>query len=220
MEGRVWVEGRLVTKAGTAVSSVAPLRVDPGDPYVSRGGLKLAAGLRAWPIDIAGCVCLDVGASTGGFTDCLLQHGALKVYALDVGYGQLHPRLRKDPRVVVFEQTNIRTFDPQRLSEPPNVVTVDTSFISLAKVLPCVAQCLPIGGEVLALVKPQFEVGPHVAKRGVVRDESARQAALLRVQEAAVTGGFLCRASLPAPVRGPKGNVEFLIWLTRPPRES
>ncbi|MDX9819667.1 MAG: TlyA family RNA methyltransferase, partial [Desulfococcus multivorans] len=172
MAGKILVNGVPVDKPGALVSTSDPIRMKGEDiPYVSRGGLKLAAGLAAFQVSVRGKACLDVGASTGGFTDCLLQHGAAHVYAVDVGYGQLAWKLREDPRVTVIERTNIRLMDPTALPSPVDLATIDTSFISLKIVVPAVLAFMKPGGGILALIKPQFEVGKgNVGKGGVVRD--------------------------------------------------
>ena len=221
MAGLVVVGDRRVDKPGQRVDPEAEVRLKgEHNPYVSRGGLKLEAALEAFGVDPAGRVCVDVGASTGGFTDCLLQHGARRVYAVDVGYGQLAWRLRQDPRVVSLERRNIRTLDPGEIPEPADLVVVDTSFISLRLVLPRVWELVAPGGEVVALVKPQFEVGrEHVGKGGVVRDPGLRERALRSVLEAARDLGFQVMGTAESPVPGAKkGNVELLAHLRRPGR--
>ncbi len=219
MAGLVVVGDRRVDKPGQRVDPDAEVRVKgEHNPYVSRGGLKLEAALEAFGVDPAGRVCVDVGASTGGFTDCLLQHGARRVYAVDVGYGQLAWRLRQDARVVSLERRNIRTLDPEEIPEPADLVVVDTSFISLRLVLPRVWDLLVPGGEVVTLVKPQFEVGrEHVGKGGVVRDPGLREQALRSVLDAARDLGFEVLGTVESPVPGAKkGNVELLAHLRRP----
>ncbi|RMG94380.1 MAG: TlyA family RNA methyltransferase [Candidatus Dadabacteria bacterium] len=219
LAGLVVVGDRRIEKPGQRVDPGAEVRLK-GEycPYVSRGGLKLEAGLRAFGLDPTGWVCADVGASTGGFTDCLLQHGARRVYAIDVGYGQLAWTLRQDPRVVVLERQNIRTLPADAVPEPVDLVVVDASFISLRLVLPRVWELLRPGGRVVALVKPQFEVGrEHVGKGGVVRDPERRREALEAVLGAARDIGFEVVGTTESPVPGAKkGNVEFLAHLVRP----
>ncbi len=216
LAGQVRVDGQVARKASDLVPGDAEVRVDPGPPYVSRGGQKLAGALDAFPqVDPAGVVALDAGASTGGFTDCLLQRGADKVYAVDVGYGQLDWRLRNDARVVVMERTNIRHLDA--LPEGVDLVTADLSFIGLTKVLPALMRSLRAGGDMLLLVKPQFELDrSQVGRGGVVREDALRHAAVDKVSAAAVGLGLLeagrCDSSLP----GPKGNREIVLWLTWP----
>ena len=181
-------------------------------PYVSRGGLKLAAALREFGVDVTGMTALDVGASTGGFTDCLLQHGVNKVYAVDVGYGQMAWKVRQDPRVVVIERVNIREMSPTLVPETVDLVVIDVSFISLEKVIPVVLQFLKPGARVLALIKPQFEVGKgQVGKGGIVRDESARFAAVEKVREAFGKNDLKVSGVIPSPITGQDGNVEYLI---------
>jgi 23S rRNA (cytidine1920-2'-O)/16S rRNA (cytidine1409-2'-O)-methyltransferase len=214
MAGQVRVDGQVVLKPATRILRISELNVDHGPPYVSRGGEKLAAALQTFPIAVEGRTCADVGASTGGFTDCLLQNGALRVYAIDVGQGILHWKLRQDPRVVVMEETNARFVE--RLPEPVSLVTIDASFISLKILLPVVRRWLaPQGGEVVALVKPQFEAGRQAVARGdgVIRDPAIHQQVLDEVLAAAVEAGFEQRGVIRSPILGPKGNVEFLSWL-------
>ena len=212
MAGKVRVGDRVVTKPGTFVVPDAPLTVKELPRYVSRGGLKLEAALRAFDIDPAGKVALDVGASTGGFTDCLLQHGARRVYAVDVGYGQLAWKLRQDPRVVVMERTNIRYLES--LPEPVDIATIDVSFISLRLVLPAVVRLLKPQADVVALVKPQFEAGrEQVGKGGVVRDPNVHRQVLVGILDFARSLGLHPYGLVPSPLRGPAGNVEFFAHL-------
>jgi 23S rRNA (cytidine1920-2'-O)/16S rRNA (cytidine1409-2'-O)-methyltransferase len=210
MAGQVRVDGQVVYKPATTVSADSKLEVDTGPRFVSRGGDKLEAAFQAWAIDVAGCFCADVGASTGGFTDCLLQHGAAKVYAIDVGKGILHWKLRSDPRVVVMEGTNARFVES--LPEPVSLVTIDASFISLKVLLPVIKEW---GGNIITLIKPQFEAGrKEVAKGdGVVRDPEIHRKVLLDVLTFAQSEGFAVRGLIRSPLQGPKGNVEFLAWL-------
>ncbi len=219
LAGLVVAGDRRVDKPGQRVDPASEVRLK-GEPcpYVSRGGLKLEAGLRAFGIRPEGRVCADVGASTGGFTDCLLQHGARRVYAIDVGYGQLAWKLRQDPRVMSLERQNVRTLPADAVPEPVDLAVVDTSFISLALVLPRVWDLIRPGGEVVALVKPQFEVGrEHVGKGGVVRDPELRRQALERVLDTARRIGYGVLSTMESPVPGAKkGNVEFLAHLRRP----
>jgi 23S rRNA (cytidine1920-2'-O)/16S rRNA (cytidine1409-2'-O)-methyltransferase len=221
MSGAVEVAGRSEPKPGTLVDSEAEIALRAADhPYVSRGALKLVAGLDGHAIDPAGRVALDVGASTGGFTDVLLRRGAARVYAIDVGYGQLAWSLRRDPRVVAIERENIRHLDPSRIPEPADLAVIDVSFISLLLVLPRVAELLrpPAGKPVLALVKPQFEVGrAHVGKGGVVRDPDARRSAVDAVQRWASARGWGVGDALESPITGPAGNIEYLLLLQTPP---
>jgi len=180
--------------------------------HVSRGGIKLENALDALGIDVAGIDCLDVGASTGGFTDCLLQRGAARVAAVDVGYGQLDYKLREDERVTVIERFNARALTPADLPFAPALATIDVSFISLRKILPAVRDCLAPGGEVLAMVKPQFELGRGRARKGVVRDPADRREAILAVAEAAGELGLPARGFASSGLEGPKGNRETFVW--------
>ena len=211
---RVGSGGRRVTRPGQLVAADAELEIEPRPRYVSRGGLKLEQALDALGIEVDGRSCLDVGASTGGFTDCLLQRGAERVIALDVGHGQLEWRLRNDPRVHVIERKNARELTPADLPCEPDLATVDVSFISLAKVLPAVAVCLSGGGEILALVKPQFELGRGRAKGGVVRSADERREALTSVGEAVRALGLAVKGFASSGLAGPKGNRESFIWCT------
>jgi len=184
---------------------------------VSRGGLKLEKALDAFAIDVRGCVALDIGASTGGFTDCLLQRGAARVHCVDVGQAQLHEKIARDPRVVIHDRTNVRHLTADLLPERPVVVVIDVSFISLRLVLPSVVAVASPEAEVVALVKPQFEVGrEHVGKGGIVRDEEARQRAVETTAQAAAALGFSVRGQITSPITGAKGNVEFLLHLRSP----
>jgi len=217
LAGKVVVGDHAVSKAGTMIDLEAEIRLKGDDiPYVSRGGLKLAGGLDAFGLDVKGRVAIDVGASTGGFTDCLLQRGAARVYAVDVGYGQLAWSLREDPRVVNMERTNIRHLTPDDIPERPSLAVIDASFISLEKVLPPTLSLLKEAGEVVALIKPQFEVGRgEVGKGGVVRDERKHQEVVENVRT--FVEGLGCRVLgiAESPIKGPKGNREFLIHLSR-----
>jgi len=217
MAGEVLVGDRPVTKPGAEVADDAALRLrTPASPYASRGGEKLAGALDAFGLDPTGLLALDVGASTGGFTDCLLRRGARGVIAVDVGYGQIAWKLRQDPRVIVIDRTNARHLEPGQLPEPADLATVDVSFISLAKVLPAVAACVRPGGAVVALVKPQFEVGrSRVGKGGVVRDDAARADAVAAVRAAAEALGLTVRGEAESVLPGPKGNREVFLWLAR-----
>ncbi len=210
-----------VDKPGQLVDPEVPLRLKEGAvprPYASRGALKLERALEAFSIDPRGKVCADLGASTGGFTDLLLQRGAARVHAVDVGYGQLHARLRADPRVVVRERQNARFLTAEQLGERVDLVTADLSFISLRLVLPAVKDLLRPGGEAVLLVKPQFEVGKgEVGKGGVVRDEGRRRAALESVAAAAAALGLEVLGHAESPIEGPAGNREWLLALRKPP---
>ncbi len=211
--GQVLVNDQKVEKAGALVPEDAGIRIIGEQlPYVSRGGLKLEAALKEFTIDVGGKTAVDVGASTGGFTDCLLQRGAKKVYAVDVGYGQLAWKLRQDPRVVVIERVNIRELAPTLIPEPVDIVVIDVSFISLEKVSPSILPFLAKTGELVALIKPQFEVGrEQVGKGGIVRDEAARNAAKERIVEFLLRLGFEVKGVITSPIKGQDGNVEYLI---------
>lgn len=213
LAGQVVVDDARVDKPGTRVPVTAALRLK-GEvlPYVSRGGLKLKGAIDAFGLRVRGAVCADIGASTGGFTDCLLQEGALRVHAIDVGRGQLHEKLRVDPRVVSRERVNARHLTDDDLPEPVDVVVIDVSFISLTLVLPAVLRRLRAPGLLVALVKPQFEVGAaHVDKGGVVRDAAARLEAIERVTAFVRHGGLEVVGLVDSPVPGPAGNVEALL---------
>ncbi len=220
MAGAVVVGEARVDKPGALVDPAASIRLkEDAAPqrYVSRGALKLETALEAFPVDPRGKTCADLGASTGGFTDLLLQRGAAKVYAVDVGYGQLHPRLRGDPRVIVRERENARLLTADALGEKVDLVTGDLSFISLRLVLPAVKAILKAGGDALLLVKPQFEVGKgEVGKGGVVRDDAKRRAALDAVEAAARDLGFEVMGEAESPIEGPAGNREWLLGLRAP----
>ncbi len=208
-------------KPGDLLDPATPLELVERAPFVSRGGEKLAGALDAFGVDPAGRVCLDVGASTGGFTDCLLRRGAARVYALDVGRGQLAPSLRADPRVVSMERTHARRLDPAdpqhvALPEAPSLAVVDVSFISLARVLEAIAAQLAPGSEIVALVKPQFEAGPRRAAGGVVRDPAVHRAVLDDVRAFATSIGLEVRGETPSPLLGPAGNREFFLHLAVP----
>jgi len=213
LAGQVLVNGQKKDKAGSLVPADAELRIlGEQMPYVSRGGLKLEAALREFSIDVMDTTALDVGASTGGFTDCLLQHGAKKVYAVDVGYGQMAWKIRQDPRVVVIERVNIRGMDPTLVPETVDIAVIDVSFISLEKVVPIVLQFLKPGASIAALIKPQFEVGKgQVGKGGIVRDEAARATAVEKVRTMFRNAGLEVRGIIPSPITGQDGNVEYLI---------
>jgi 23S rRNA (cytidine1920-2'-O)/16S rRNA (cytidine1409-2'-O)-methyltransferase len=211
-EVRLGEDGPIALRPSQLVEPEAKLLVDPGPRYVSRGGIKLQNALTALGIDVEGRECLDVGASTGGFTDCLLQRGAARVAALDVAYGQLDLRLREDPRVVAIERCNARALQPADLPFVPSLATVDVSFISLTKVLPAVARCLAPAGEVLAMVKPQFELGRERVGRGVVRAAADRREAILLVARAAEELELAVRGFASSGLPGPKGNRETFVW--------
>lgn len=215
--GYVLVNGRKIDKAGSLVPEDAEIRVlGESLPYVSRGGLKLEAALKEFRIVAEGKVALDVGASTGGFTDCLLQSGVRKVYAVDVGYGQMAWKLRQDSRVVTIERTNIREIDQSLLPEPIDIAVADVSFISLEKVVPGILKFLKPDAEIIALIKPQFEVGKgQVGKGGIVRDNAARTAAVDRVTHCFRGLGLEVKGVIPSPITGQDGNVEYLIYALR-----
>ena len=222
LAGKVTVGGEVVHKAGATYADDAAIALREEDhPYVSRGALKLVRGLDAFAIDPAGKVALDIGASTGGFTDVLLRRGAARVYAIDVGYGQIDWSLRQDPRVVVLERTNVRNMELALVPEPCDLAVIDVSFISLTLVLPRTAELLgaPGGKPIVALVKPQFEAGrEHVGKGGVVRDEEARRGAIDKVVSWARREGFTASDTVESPITGPAGNVEYLLLLHSPVR--
>jgi 23S rRNA (cytidine1920-2'-O)/16S rRNA (cytidine1409-2'-O)-methyltransferase len=205
-------DGAVALRPSQLVEPDADFVLEEGPRYVSRGGIKLENALDALAIEVEGRDCLDVGASTGGFTDCLLQRGAARVAAVDVAFGQLDVRLREDPRVHVIERVNARALEPVDLPFVPSLATVDVSFISLTKVLPAVARCLEPGGEVLAMVKPQFELGRERVGRGVVRDAGDRREAILAVARAAEELGLPVRGFASSGLPGPKGNRETFVW--------
>jgi 23S rRNA (cytidine1920-2'-O)/16S rRNA (cytidine1409-2'-O)-methyltransferase len=218
LAGEVFAAGARVDKPGSLVDEASAVEVRTRDhPYVSRGGVKLAGALDAFGVDVRGLRCLDLGASTGGFTDCLLQRGAARVVAVDVGYGQLAHKLRVDPRVSVMERTNARTLEAEAIGGPVDLTVVDASFIGVSTLLPAIARCTRAGGELLALVKPQFEVGREQASRGrgVVRDESVRQQALARAVESVRAAGFEVLGRADSVLPGPKGNREAFVHARR-----
>jgi 23S rRNA (cytidine1920-2'-O)/16S rRNA (cytidine1409-2'-O)-methyltransferase len=210
-EVRVGTDGPIALRPSQLVAPGQELLVDPGPRFVSRGGIKLENALEALGLEAAGRECLDVGASTGGFTDCLLQRGAARVAAIDVAYGQIAQSLREDPRVTVIERLNAREMLPVDLPFAAGLATIDVSFISLTKVLPAVARCLAPGGEVLAMVKPQFELGRERVGRGVVRDATDRREAILGVASSARALGLGVLGFAPSGLPGPKGNVETFV---------
>lgn len=212
--GQVLVDKRQADKAGTMVEDTATIEIKESCPYVSRGGYKLEAGLAFFDIDPAGLTCLDIGASTGGFTDCLLKKGAAKVYAIDVGYGQLAWELRQDPRVVVMERTNARYLTADNISEPVDLAVIDAAFISLKLLIPPLLPLFRKHVSILALIKPQFEVGRgKVGKGGVVRDSALHDEVIQEIENFCKTLGLHSRGVTPSPILGPKGNKEFLIHL-------
>jgi 23S rRNA (cytidine1920-2'-O)/16S rRNA (cytidine1409-2'-O)-methyltransferase len=215
MAGSVRVNGQRVDKPGTWVAETDAIELAGGDlPFVSRGGLKLDAALSHFALDVSGMVCLDVGASTGGFTDCLLKRGAARVYAVDVGYGQLAWSLRQDERVVVIERTNIRTLAAAAVPQPVDLAVIDVAFISLRLVVPAVLPFLKAAGLILALIKPQFEVGRgHVGKGGVVSDPRQHAQVISDLTRLFAELRLSSSEALPSPIRGPKGNQEFFVRL-------
>lgn len=220
LAGEVYLEGERIDKPGTRVESGTRIEIKERSPYVSRGGEKLKKALKEFGIDCRKKIALDAGASTGGFTDCLLKHGAKKVYAVDVGYGQLAWRLRKDPRVVVLERRNIRYLKREELEEEIDLITLDLSFISLTKVLKEISDLLTPRGEILALIKPQFEAGREKVKRGgVVRDPGVHREVILKVIDRAKEEGLKTRGLIPSPLKGPAGNIEYFIHLVKEGKE-
>ena len=216
LAGRVTLAGRPLNKAGADVPDDAVFEVEPAQEYVSRGGHKLAGALDDFAMTVEGLRAVDVGASTGGFTDCLLQRGVVSVTAIDVGYGQLAWKLRCDERVTVLERTNIRSVEPDAAGAPFDLAVVDVSFIGLGKVLPHIAPLLKPEGEIVALVKPQFEAGKgRVGKRGVVRDAAVHTDVLDSIEHDARDAGFVVRGMTWSPITGPEGNIEFWIRLSR-----
>mgnify|MGYP002531124241 FL=1 len=217
MSGCVFVEGQREDKAGTTFSDEVSIEIKGHTlPYVSRGGLKLEKAMDKFEVDVKDKVCTDVGASTGGFTDCMLQNGAKKVYAIDVGRGQLAWKLRQDERVICMEKTNIRYVTPEDLGEPIDFSSIDVSFISLTKVLEPIRNYLREQGQVLALIKPQFEAGREkVGKKGVVREESTHVEVIEKVKDYACSIGFKILDLSFSPVKGPEGNIEYLIHLVK-----
>jgi 23S rRNA (cytidine1920-2'-O)/16S rRNA (cytidine1409-2'-O)-methyltransferase len=216
MQGSVTVNGIVVDKAGTLVDANASLNIENKMPFVSRGGLKLDHAINEFHILTDGLIAMDIGASTGGFTDCLLQQGSKKVYAVDVGYGQLHWKLRNNERVVILEKTNIRHLGKDDIQDEIDLITIDVSFISLAKVIPKALEFLKPSGEIVALIKPQFEAGrKDVGKGGVVRDEKKREEIIHRIKGECKTMGLIVEGVTESPIKGPKGNIEYLIYLKR-----
>jgi 23S rRNA (cytidine1920-2'-O)/16S rRNA (cytidine1409-2'-O)-methyltransferase len=217
MAGQVLVDGQREDKPGTTFADTVSITVKGNPlPYVSRGGLKLAKAVQNFDLSLAGRVCMDVGSSTGGFTDCMLQNGAVKVYSVDVGHGQLDWKLRNDPRVVCMERTNIRYLTPQELEEAPSFVSIDVSFISLSKVLPVVWQLMEDRGQVVCLIKPQFEAGREkVGKKGVVRDPAVHAEVIQQVLDCCLGLGFGLLHLDFSPIKGPEGNIEYLLHLSK-----
>lgn len=217
MEGKVFVNGQREDKAGSTFDETALIEVrGPALRYVSRGGLKLEKAVSAFQLELAGKICLDIGASTGGFTDCMLQNGAEKVYAVDVGHGQLAWTLRQDERVVCLERTNIRYVTEEEVPEKLDFASCDVSFISLTKVLGPVRALLKEGGRMVCLIKPQFEAGREkVGKKGVVRDEAVHREVVEKIRDFALANGFSVLGLSFSPVKGPEGNIEYLIYLEK-----
>jgi hemolysin TlyA family protein len=222
MAGIVYVDGEKEDKAGSTFPEEAVIEVRGKTlPYVSRGGLKLEKAMSVFPIQLEGLVCMDIGASTGGFTDCMLQNGAVKVYAIDVGYGQLAWKLREDERVVCMEKTNIRYVKPEDLEERPDFASVDVSFISLSKVLPVMKELLTDNGSGVCLIKPQFEAGREkVGKKGVVRDKAVHEEVIAACTGYAEQNGFSVCGLDFSPVKGPEGNIEYLMYISKAEKEA
>lgn len=217
MAGQVLVDGKKIDKAGTLVKTTAEIRLLGNQlRYVSRGGLKLEKAIKQFGVSLEGKVTADIGASTGGFTDCMLQNGAVKVFAIDVGYGQLAWSLRQDDRVINMERTNVRNVTPADLGELIDLASIDVAFISLEKVLPAVSGMLKPQGEIVALIKPQFEAGKEkVGKKGVVRDSAVHEEVIFRVLTQAREMELTPAALTYSPVKGPEGNIEYLVWLVK-----
>ncbi|MCR5544521.1 MAG: TlyA family RNA methyltransferase [Eubacterium sp.] len=222
MSGIVYVDGEKEDKAGSTFEETALIEVRGKTlKYVSRGGLKLEKAMQSFPIDLTGNVCMDVGASTGGFTDCMLQCGAVKVYSVDVGHGQLDWKLRNDERVVCMEKTNIRYVEPKDIDEPVSFASVDVSFISLSKVLPPLRKLLRADGSVVCLIKPQFEAGREkVGKKGVVRDRAVHVEVIDNVLDFTMKEGFDILGLDFSPVKGPEGNIEYLMYIKKTDDEA
>ena len=217
MEGNVFVENQREDKAGATFDTEAEITVKGNTlKYVSRGGLKLEKAMTHFGITLEGKVCMDIGASTGGFTDCMLQNGAVKVYSVDVGYGQFAWKLRQDPRVVCMEKTNIRYVTPADIDDVLDFASVDVSFISLTKVLIPARELLRDGGEMVCLIKPQFEAGREkVGKKGVVRDKAVHEEVVMRIIEFASQNGFFVKNLEYSPIKGPEGNIEYLVYIRK-----
>ncbi len=222
MEGKVFVKGQREDKAGTMFDEKVPIEIHGQKlRYVSRGGLKLEKAVAHFDLQLEGKVCMDVGSSTGGFTDCMLQNGARMVYAVDVGTNQLDWKLRSDPRVIAMEKTNIRYLLPEQIGEAPQFASIDVAFISLTKVLLPVRNLLTPDGQVVALIKPQFEAGREkVGKKGVVREKSTHIEVIQQVLSYAWSIGFSILALEFSPIKGPEGNIEYLVWLQKTDREE
>ena len=217
MAGSVYLNGQKALKGGAAVKDTDIIEVRGAvNPYVSRGGLKLHKAVQNFGLSLEGCVCMDIGASTGGFTDCMLSNGAAKVYAIDVGYGQLAWKLRCDERVVNMERTNFRYVTHEQIPEQVDFASVDVSFISLRKILPVMRELLRDGGRAVCLIKPQFEAGrENVGKKGVVRDRAVHESVVASITEFAVESGFnVCNVDF-SPIKGPEGNIEYLMLVEK-----
>jgi len=215
MEGKVAVDGKIITKPGFAVSESSEISIKESDEFVSRGGIKLKKALEEFFVCVKDKICLDVGASTGGFTDCLLKNGAKKVYSVDVSCGVFDFKLRNNPRVVNIEKTNIRYFDKKFLEDEIDLAVVDVSFISLEKVLPKVQELLKTGGEIIALVKPQFEAPKGSTPKGVVKDDKIRRQAIDKIKNFSKEIGLKLFCETPSPIKGPKGNLEHFLYLKK-----
>jgi 23S rRNA (cytidine1920-2'-O)/16S rRNA (cytidine1409-2'-O)-methyltransferase len=215
MGGSVFVNNQVQYKPSVLVGDEDIIEIKNINPYVSRGGLKLESALRALNIDVKGYICLDIGASTGGFTDCMLQKGAIKVYSVDVGSGQLHYKLRNDKRVINIENVNFRYFDDALLKDRVDFTTIDVSFISLDKILPMVYKTICENSSVLAMIKPQFELEPSEIKKGVGRDEKLRQKAISKIKNFALSLGFKIISEADSELKGPKGNLEHFVLLEK-----
>ena len=214
MAGAVLVGGMVAAKPSQEAAEDAVIELIRESPYVSRGGFKLEKALAEFALNLEGLTCADIGASTGGFTDCMLQRGAAQVYAVDVGYGQLHYKLRNDERVVVMERTNARYLTPETFAAPPSFASIDVAFISLKLILPALFPCLAPGAPIVALVKPQFETEPKHVRKGVVRDEAIHRQVLDRILHWLADQPVAVRGLSFSPITGPKGNIEFLLYLS------
>lgn len=217
MAGQIYVNKQISDKPGTSISTDVQIEImGEGCPYVSKGGLKLEKALQEFGLNLTGAIAMDIGASTGGFTDCMLQHGACKVYAVDVGYGQLDWKLRNDQRVINMEKVNIRHLDPMSIPDQMDLISIDVSFISLQLVLPVAVGLMAQNGDLICLVKPQFEAGrEQVGKNGIIRDPKIHLEVLGKVQRYAVAAGLQPKALTFSPRTGAKGNIEYLIWLKK-----
>ncbi|WP_432400771.1 TlyA family RNA methyltransferase [Wukongibacter sp. M2B1] len=222
MSGIIYVENQIVDKAGTKVDTEANIEIrGKALPYVSRGGLKIEKAIEKYDIDLKDMICMDVGASTGGFTDCMLQNGAKKVFSIDVGYGQLDWKLRQDERVVCMERTNVRYVKPEDIGEEIDFASIDVSFISLKIVLPVVKELVKESGQIIFLIKPQFEAGrKKVGKKGVVRDKSVHKEVIEELLKFAYELGLTVKGVTYSPIKGPKGNIEFLAYVWNEPDQE